>query len=375
MYLSQFDTPTLIDALGCFDLRQDHCLGVFLGQDEHPDLEDLRNRLGELGVPFFGGVFPGVVHGGRKYSRGGLLTPLPALVRPQVVRDPGAGPDTIPSILGDLARENPQGVSLLVLVNGLFPHIGAFLKDLYHVAGSDPWYFGGGAGTLELVRQPCLFDSDGVYQDAALVLPIPASGSLGVRHGWEVLQDRLLASRTAGNVLKEINWDGAFPVYRKIVEEDSGLSFEKEDFFRIAKGYPFGMLREGGEHIIRDPIARGVSDEMVCVAEIPENATLAIMKGKPENLVQAAREAATEGLRGLDPSTRRSGVWIMDCISRAIYLEDRFEEELQAVQEKVRGAGVEEPLRGLLTLGEIASLNNRGVAFLNKTIVVGAFHV
>jgi len=378
--LSQYDTEGVVSAVECLRLKQHQSLGIFFGEENHPDLEELVGKLNQLGISFFGGIFPGLVHDEKSYSSGVLLTPFNTLTEPVIIPNAGHGPEVIPTIFSDLALENPEEIAFLVLVDGLYSRIGSFLKDLYHIVGPEVQYFGGGAGSLSLVSRPCLFNSKGVFQDAALVVCVQKAINFGVKHGWEILRGGLVASQTQGNRLQEINWENAFSVYQSIVEEDSINSFESDNFFEIAKGYPFGLLREGSEHIIRDPIARNEEGELICVADIPENASVAIMKGEPQNLINAAREAAEICLQSKGGAERFEykndfEIWVIDCISRAIYLEDRFKEELNAVADIARQNGTTKPLKGILTLGEISSSGNGTVEFLNKTIVVGAFNV
>lgn len=56
---------------------------------------------------------------------------------------------------------------------------------------------------------------------------------------------------------------------------------------------------------------------------------------------------------------------LIDCISRALFLEDEFDREIEAVyQENV-------PLIGALSMGEIANNGKDYLELYNKTCVVG----
>ena len=59
---------------------------------------------------------------------------------------------------------------------------------------------------------------------------------------------------------------------------------------------------------------------------------------------------------------------IIDCITRALFLEDRFEDELKIIETKA-GTGV--LLFGFLSLGEIASKGDKYIELYNKTVVIG----
>ncbi|HIE56438.1 MAG TPA: histidine kinase, partial [Chromatiaceae bacterium] len=56
---------------------------------------------------------------------------------------------------------------------------------------------------------------------------------------------------------------------------------------------------------------------------------------------------------------------VMDCISRALFLGDHFQRELDAFSQP----GL--PMLGALTIGEIANHGDDYLEFYNKTAVVG----
>ena len=56
---------------------------------------------------------------------------------------------------------------------------------------------------------------------------------------------------------------------------------------------------------------------------------------------------------------------LIDCVSRALFLEDNFAQEVGAICEKYV------PLIGVLSLGEISNSGKDYMEFYNKTCVVG----
>ena len=182
----------------------------------------------------------------------------------------------------------------------------------------------------------------------------------------------MVATRTEKNIILELNWENAFDVYRETVEADSGKKLTAENFFDIAKGYPFGIMKEGEEHIVRDPIAVNEKGELICVGEVPENAALSIMKGNRDSLIRAAAQAADDCVGDEKRGLRLS--LIADCISRVIFLEDDFPRELEAVNNRIQSVDEKQTPLGMLTLGEISSYGEGFLEFFNKTIVVGTFY-
>lgn len=63
----------------------------------------------------------------------------------------------------------------------------------------------------------------------------------------------------------------------------------------------------------------------------------------------------------------------MDCIGRAMFLQEDFKEELMAITNGLEARGMDLIPEGVLSMGEIASMGGDLVELLNKTIVVGVF--
>ncbi|OJJ16423.1 hypothetical protein BKI52_34620 [marine bacterium AO1-C] len=338
------------------------------GEQDLPALEPLIETLRAHQVKFFGGVFPGIIDQEQKYESGLVLKALPeetVLLTVNGLEQPDFEIEILPQVT---QNETPQ--SALVLLDGLTANVATFLRKLYGAYGDTINYMGGGAGSLSLQQQPCVFNQEGVFQDTALVAFIPAKSTLGIKHGWQKIVEPIMATGTDKNIITELNWDNAFDIYKEVVEVSSGQSFAQHDFFDLAKGYPFGINKEGVEVIVRDPIMVNENGALVCVGEVPQNTSLAILKGEKQSLIDAAGEAA---LACQQASTKKSNDYLVfDCISRVLFLEDDFGAELQAVKD---GLGQPENLSGALTLGEISSYGEGYIEFFNKTIVVGALEV
>lgn len=130
------------------------------------------------------------------------------------------------------------------------------------------------------------------------------------------------------------------------------------------------MVREGSECIVRDPIAVNEQGHLICVGEVPENTFLDVLKGKNQQLIEAAEQAAMEAA---DQAGKPTAAMIIDCISRVLFLDENFEQEVQAVTKALHDKGVAPTMRGALTLGEISSFGEGFLEFFNKTTVVGLF--
>jgi hypothetical protein len=354
------------------EIKKDDVVSIMIGEKNKPDINKIISELNGKGIEFFGGIFPGLIHGNQEHDEGAIIMTLPALEKPFLIRGLDTEQIEIPDF-GKKIMDNPsRKYTAMILVDGLNSNNSLFLKEIFNHLSNSVNYFGGGGGSWTLKQEPCLFTSEGFVQDAAIVTFIKLESNLGVRHGWERIMGPIVATKTRKNVIVELNWKNAFQVYREAVERNSGKKLTPENFFDIAKGYPFGIHKEGMEDIVRDTFAVNEKGELTCAGEIPENSALSILEGKKDSLIHAAGQAADDCLHIGAGTIRQS--FIVDCISRVIYLERDFAKELEAVNHKIHSVDDRHTPSGILTLGEISSYGEGFLEFFNKTIVVGILY-
>ena len=301
----------------------------------------------------YGGIFPEIIFEQKHLCEG--LIALPLQLKPILLEDISQ-PITHKQTLSTIS-------SMMVLVDGLSSFIDPFLVSLFEATNKECMIFGGGAGKLTLKQEKVLFSPTHLTQDSALIIPLESKVELGVSHGWEFLQGPFVATATKNNVLEQINYENAFDIYKKIVEEDSGKKFTDENFFDLAKSYPLGIVSYSGEVVVRDPIAKD-GNHLVLVGDMPEHSIIEVLKGSDTKLIQAAKNAAQQAMSSND---EKSIAIMIDCISRVLFLEDMFAKEINAVEEVLKDV----PLVGILTLGEIANNAETYINFYNKTCVIG----
>jgi len=315
--------------------------------------------------PVFGGVFPQIVHGEAHLTRGLVAVGLPS--RPQL------------ALLDSLSRPEQDfddflitafpesacsaGKSMFVFVDGFATRISALIDALFNTFGLEINYLGGGCGSLSLIPKPCVISNRGLTQDGAVMALLDLPSGVGVAHGWQPVSDAFKVTEASGNIIRSLDWKPAYQVYREVVEAHSGRQFNAENFFSIAKAYPFGIAKLGTEMVVRDPLMTQ-GEALVCVGEVPPGAFVRILNGDQSSLLAAAAHAHSMARNALGSHPAQAEFFI-DCISRVLFLEDRFALELEAV----RDAGL--PMIGALTIGEIANSGKDYLEFYNKTAVVG----
>lgn len=335
---------------------------------EHTDIEimSLIEELNKADITFMGGIFPKVIHGNTILEKGVVINTLNEIEALFVIENISSKNFSIP----DIEFKEDVNYSLFTYVDGLTSNISYYLGELYENYGMQTNYFGGGAGSLSLQQQPCVFANSGFYQDAAVLCVVRMKSHIGVRHGWNKVDGPFIVTKAEGNVIKEINWENPYKIYRNVVESHSGKIFDEDNFFDIAKGYPFGILKEDAECIVRDPLMTNDKGELICVGELEDNMVVDILNGNEATLVEAAKKATSDSVE--QASIPRKAI-VIDCISRILFLEENFEKELSSITKTINNQFPELSIGGALTLGEISSYGEGFLEFYNKTIVVGLF--
>ncbi|MEO6687775.1 MAG: FIST N-terminal domain-containing protein, partial [Dokdonella sp.] len=260
-----------------------HSFMLLACEDDRWDPAVLSAWLRTIDVPVFGGIFPSIIHRATCHRHGTLIIGFVARVDVAVVNRLSDRAGLEPQLLASAALLEAAD-SLVVLFDGLCPNLEAFVEGLHAIVGVRAVVVGGGAGHLDLVQRPCLLGNAGVLEDSALLVALPGAIDHGVAHGWQRLAGPFLVTRSHGNVLEELNYQSAFDVYRKEIEAHGGQRFSETDFFSISKTFPLGIEGVDGDFLVRDPIKQS-GDALVCVGELPQNATVYLLKGEAGALI------------------------------------------------------------------------------------------
>ena len=338
------------------------CKLVFIAEKSAKYAQTLIDNFNANNIKLFGGIYPTIFADMNNYDEGFLIISIPRVEK--ILRISSLDDTTF-----DVELKLEDIHTAVLLTDGLMDGTDAFLRKVYSKFGKQMNIVGGGAGFMTLKQNPCIFTNEGIFQDGGILAFFKEQSKIGVKHGWEVFDGPFIATSTVKNVIKELNWRPAFEVYKETIESKSAYRFRDGNFIDIAKVFPFGIYKEGTEFIVRDPFILNDDNSIACISEVPENSTLQILTGDPETLINAAKEVAA---MTLNPDIDNSCLLVFDCITRVMYLGEKFENELSAMK-NIYGSD-RSKLRGVATLGEIASSGMGFVEFYNKTIVACNLH-
>ncbi|TWI68598.1 FIST-like protein [Desulfobotulus alkaliphilus] len=326
--------------------------------------EEVDPWLTDLGKPVFGGIFPQIIAEGKNLEKGTLIAGLSHPAEPFVLKGisrPGTNlEDELESLL---EGRDFSDSTLFVFVDGMARRIGQLVEGLFNTLGLAPRYIGGGAGSLSFNRKPCIISAEGLLTDAVVLAHSKVASGIGVAHGWHPISEAIKVTEASHNRILSLNWQPAFQVYRSIIEKHGNVSFDKADFFDIAKAYPLGIARMDAEMVVRDPIFTEY-DALICVGEVPEGSYIHVLSGDMDSLIKGALEAREAAMAGYQGREKNPVLFFMDCISRVLFMGPDFQKEIAAVEQGTFTFGA-------LSLGEIANTGEAFLEFYNKTAVAG----
>ncbi|HEX9060490.1 MAG TPA: FIST C-terminal domain-containing protein [Clostridia bacterium] len=349
-----FETlPKLINHIDSMDLEPTEQLMVLVGEKSSDSISEMSQYLNGRNIKFFGGIYPSLLVGNNSKRSGFILQKHEpvycSLVFPFMMRM-------------KIEPETLKGCTAIVLIDGLSDQMKELTDTIYDKIGDNVTYVGGGAGFYDLAHRKCIFDNKGMYENALYVCIVKSPSYLAVKHGWKKSEGPFFVKRSRDNILCQLDNYNAFDVYRSVIEDIEGVTLGKEDFFTYAKDYPFGIVQDNGSVIVRDPINLNEDNEIICVASVPEGSDVYILKGDTDTLLASSLEIAELCVNN---APYEYSPMLFDCISRAMFLEDRFEEELSNIQDKMSF-----PVEGALSIGEIATLKNGEIVIHNKSTVL-----
>ncbi len=274
------------------------------------------------------------------------------------------------SIAGQLARPGLRAV--FVCSDGLAVNGSDLVRGIAAGVGPDVRVTGGLAGDGDRFRHTWVFDHGapragtvtavGLYGDALRV----GHGSSG---GWDLFGPERRITRSAGNVLFEIDGQPALALYKRYLgDRAAGLP-------ATALLFPLA-LRAGAEdahRLVRTVLAVDeAAQSMTFAGDVPTGHFGQLMRGNVEHLIDGATAAAASAAGGTEGG--RALTVAVSCVGRRLVLGERTEEELEAVAEC---AGTASAQVGFYSYGEICPHSTGGASAVaelhNQTMTVTRF--
>lgn len=195
MYLNEPDLENIVQHPSLPHAGDGNLLIVMLAEKSAALAERLVNELRDSGHTFIGGIFPLIIHGDRSFERGAVILALPSCDAPRTIHKLSAGSHSV-TPPRHMPAEHDSNCTAIVFTDCLARGSERLLDALFDACGGRYQFFGGGAGFSNLQPAPCVFSSEGLLQDAAVVAFVRQQSHLSSRHGWRVVRSWSPAARS-----------------------------------------------------------------------------------------------------------------------------------------------------------------------------------
>ncbi len=366
-----FESASSPQVRGCLsEWRAAHPRGgvlALLPERERSSVSPLQALCAELGLALTGAVFPALLVDGEFRSVGVLLLlfdemPHAALCGPWDNADQAV--EAIAKSVRGQVNER-RDLTLFLFFDALVPNIATILDGLYLELADRVHYLGVNAGSETFQPMPCLFDNRRLIQGGALLLLLRGHRGGILEHGYQAPDTLITATSTEGNRILEIDWLPAFEAYRQRMQAQYGTAIDRENFYRYAVHFPFGIMRANGEIVVRIPVALEKDGSLFCVGEVPPNSLLALLQAPAVDSVHTV-DTLVKGLNATYGSVAGQEVITFYCAGRRLHIGAQAQNELGELDRRSRAARI----AGALSLGEIGSSIQGGYPlFHNGTLL------
>lgn len=168
----------------------------------------------------------------------------------------------------------------------------------------------------------------------------------GSKGGWDNFGPKRKVTKSIGNELFELDGMNALDLYKKY------LGDRASELPGSALLFPLSVHGgEDGKTIVRTVL--NISEEnqsLIFAGDIIKGSTVQLMKANFDKLVDAAADAAVDGLENLSSESEFS--LLISCIGRSLVLGQKVEEEIEAVSNIM---GKDTVITGYYSYGEIST--------------------
>lgn len=241
------------------------------------------------------------------------------------------------SLVHVLVFSDGQNVNGSELVAGLTEHLPAGVTLTGGLAGDGDRF----QETLVLWDGPPVSNTIavvGLYGDRIKV----GFGSLG---GWDPFGPERLVTRSAGNVLYELDGQPALALYKNYLGDYA------KDLPASGLLFPLSLRSAAGENVVRTILGiNEVEQSLTFAGDMPQGGYTRLMKANFDRLIDGAVGAAQTSYQAIGNTSPELAL-LISCVGRKLVLKQRIEEEVEGVQDVLGSRTV---LAGFYSYGEIS---------------------
>jgi hypothetical protein len=259
------------------------------------------------------------------------------------------------------------------LTDGLTGDGAELVEGLHHALPGLTTVAGAAAGDDLFFRKTYQYYDGKVHSAKVTGFGLAGSIKAGVAlaHGWQNVGMSKRITQVRGNKIIEIDGKPAVNFYETYFGKDNVDKMRRESLARLAITYPLGVRAgESDVWLVRYPLSVDEHGALQCGAAIPNGAAVDLMLGGRDQLIKAAKDAATEAMAQLGGTKPKAAI-VFDSVARSRLLGLHIHDELEAVQAVI---GEDVPTIGFASYAEFGpALAEKGVtniSYQNESMAI-----
>lgn len=234
MFIEGPTIDEILFSLSSITLSENAFVILFMGEDLEISLENLVLALNKKQISFIGGIFPKVIFNNTISSKGIIIKVIQSETIPIFFNST----ESFSSQFNDFKESN--FFTAYVLTNWNSSEISEHLMVLSTYLGNNINFIGGGVGRANGIESGLIISNNGVFETGTIVALSKNKISVSSIHGWQKLLGPFIVTKAEKNLIKELNWENAFDVYSRSINENLNDTITKENFQSKSLNFPFG---------------------------------------------------------------------------------------------------------------------------------------
>lgn len=329
---------------------------IYVGQESVLELKEAMSVFSELGVQFFGGIYPKLIVHGKAVSSGYLIRKVKPLyselVYPHMMK-------SVPEL------ESGKAYTGYLFGDGFTEYSTDLIDTIMSKVKGDINYVGGGSaiyssqlGIHKIEQDRVIFNNNGFHKNAMHLCIVEEESKSHLNLGWDIIAGPFEITKSQDNLIMEIEDENAFEFYASNLSAIEDIIVKQNDSLYYASQYTFGIVENGDLQNVRVPI------------EINDNGFIRVVSGVTQNTnVYLLRANNDSMINGDVPITEihdtESSVMMVSCLSRDLFLDEEFEKEIMEVESRTG-----KPVEGIVTVGEYMNTSEEGIVVYEGATVV-----
>ena len=368
MYHQEIDS--LVNELTKTQLNPTEHWILLVASRSAPKVNNVIEVLNYRRIDFVGAVFPAIIWNGKVHDIGFLSLKVKLKSKPVLI--PELEEETLNQELENSI--SAEGMALpgasLIFIDGYYLNIENFINKTFNRYSNKIQFYGAGTG-VQKGKEPSIFDNNGFYKNAVAYMMLDLNISVGIMHGYNRVAEPLLLTKSSQNILQEINYQNAFRIYQDILKHNFGIRIFSDDYYDTVKKYPIGIIKTGGEDLVREVVSITGKGEIICSGDIPVNDYMNLLNGEQLDFFQAADQAVKDSItNAYEPKL----VLIFDCFSRSDMIKGAFQKEITRIYGITNELLEPESVFGAISMGQIVNGPDNTLIYYKKTVSAATFY-